>query len=88
MERLFKAWAVMSRKAYKYKFVDYFAVPGILDLYHRNLRSGKTLQELVSDHELTLKSVEEIAQIIFLMAVADTMPEKLSNIPSPLWLNA
>lgn len=88
MEKLFKAWTARSKKAYTYRFVDYFTIPGLLDLYHRNFRSGKTLQELVSDHEQTLLYVEEVAQIIFLMALADTMPEKLSQIPSPPWLNA
>jgi len=88
MEKLFKAWTAMSRRKYTYKFIDYFAVPSMLDLYHRNFRSGKTLEELIADHEQTLRYVEEVAQIIFLMALADTMPEKLSQLPSPLWLNA
>ncbi|HET8845928.1 MAG TPA: hypothetical protein VFN35_30980, partial [Ktedonobacteraceae bacterium] len=88
MEKLFKAWTVMSRKTHTYSFVDYFAVPGMLDLYHRNFRSNKTTAELVADHEHALNYVEEMAQIIFLMALADTMPERLSQLPSPIWLNA
>jgi hypothetical protein len=45
-------------------------------------------KELVADHEQILMYVEEVAQIIFLMALADTMPERLNQLPSPLWLNA
>ncbi|BCL80841.1 NAD(P)/FAD-dependent oxidoreductase [Ktedonobacteria bacterium brp13] len=88
MEKLFKAWSRMTSKKYTYGFVNYFAVPGMLDLYHRNFRSGKSVEELLEDHQKTLVYIEEMAQIIFLMAVADTMPDKLSQLPSPLWLNA
>jgi hypothetical protein len=35
-----------------------------------------------------LEYVEEVAQIIFLMALADTMPEMLAHMPSPVWVNA
>jgi hypothetical protein len=88
MEKLFKAWAAMSKGRYKYKFINYFVVPGMLDLYHRNFRSSKTLEELVADHKHTLNYTEEMAQVIFLMALADTMPHLLGQFRSPLWLNA
>jgi hypothetical protein len=88
MEKLFKAWTAQSSKKYTYKFVNYFAVPGILDLYHRNFQTNKTIEELVADHEYTLRYVEEMAQVIFLMALADTMPHMLERLPTPLWLNA
>lgn len=87
MEKLFKAWTALSSKKYTYKFVNYFAVPGMLELYHRNFRANKTLEELVEDHKLTLDYLEEKVQIIFLMALADTMPHMLEQLPSPLWLN-
>jgi hypothetical protein len=32
--------------------------------------------------------MEELVQLIFLMALADTMPEQFEQLPSPLWLNA
>lgn len=88
MEKLFKAWAARTSRRYSYKFVDYFAVPGMLELYHRNFKANKTVEELVADHQKTLDYVEEVAQIIFLIALADTMPELFSQLPSPLWLNA
>jgi len=87
MEKLFKAWAPLSSGKYTYKFVDYFAIPEILDIYHRNFQTNKTVEELVADHQKTLEFAEEFAQIIFLIALADTMPEMLSQLPSPLWLN-
>ena len=36
----------------------------------------------------TFKILEELVQVIFLLAVEDTMPEKLADFPEPIWLNA
>jgi flavin-dependent dehydrogenase len=88
LEKLFKAWSASTKRKHAYKFVDYFAIPGVLDLYHRNFKANKSIEELVADHLKTLDYIEEFAQIIFLLALADTMPEMLAQLPSPLWLNA
>lgn len=88
MEKLYKDWTTLTKKSYSYRFINYFSMPGLLDLYHRNFQSNKSVQELLTDHQVTLEYVEEIAQVIFLMAVADTMPEQLVHFPNPLWFNA
>lgn len=88
MAKLFNDWATMTSKKYSYTFVDYFAFPRVLYFYQRNFRTKKTVEELIADHQETLAYVEEVAQIIFLMALADTMPEMLARMPSPLWVNA
>ena len=88
MRKFFDEWATMTSKKYTYRFVDYFAIPRILDFYRRNLRTRKTEAELLADFLEVLAYAEEVAQIIFLMAVADTMPEKLADMPSPVWVNA
>jgi hypothetical protein len=88
MAKFFNEWATMTSKKYSYTFVDYFAVPRVLDFYRRNFRTRKTIAELVADHQETLAYIEEVAQIIFLIAVADTMPEMLARMPSPVWVNA
>lgn len=88
MEKLFAVQAAMSRRTYIYGCVDYFIVAGNLDLCSRNLRSNKTPEGLIADHEYTRKCVEEMPQVIFLMALASTMPQMLNLLPSPLWLNA
>jgi flavin-dependent dehydrogenase len=88
MEKLFKEWASRTQNKYSYKFIDYFAVPGMKELYQRNFKANKTVEELLVDHQMTLDYLEEFVQIIFLIALADTMPEMLNRLPSPLWLNA
>ncbi len=87
-ETLFKDWAAFPEKRYTYRFINYFALPGLLELYQRNLRGNKTREELLTDHQATLVYLEELLQIIFLIVIADTMPTMLAQLPSPLWLNA
>jgi len=88
MEKLFKEWASRTQRKYSYQFVDYFAIPGMKELYLRNLQTNKTVSELLADHQMTVDYLEELVQIIFLMALADVMPEAFVQLPSPLWLNA
>lgn len=88
MEKLFKEWALRTQRKYSYRFFDYFAVPSIKDLYLRNLQANKTVNELLDDYRITVEYLEELAQILFLIALSDTMPEMLTQLPSPLWLNA
>jgi flavin-dependent dehydrogenase len=87
MERLFKQWSILSQKRCSFQFLDYFAVPGMQETYLRNLQPHKTLSELITDHQATIDYLEELAQMIFLVALVDTMPDLLSALPSPLWLN-
>jgi flavin-dependent dehydrogenase len=92
VEKLLRAWAALRAagrgQPCPYAFIDYFGVPGMLELYNRNFQMNKSVEELVSDHQHTLEYLEELTQIIFLLALADTMPEQLSQLPTPLWLNA
>ncbi|HJT59083.1 MAG TPA: hypothetical protein VJ761_21430 [Ktedonobacteraceae bacterium] len=88
MEKLFKEWASRTQRKYSYQFVDYFTIPGMKELYLRNLRANKTVNELLTDHQMTVDYLEELVQIIFLLALADVMPEAFAQLPSPLWLNA
>ncbi|HEU5381902.1 MAG TPA: FAD-dependent monooxygenase, partial [Ktedonobacteraceae bacterium] len=87
MERLFKEWSLLSKKRPRFHFLDYFTVPGMQDLYLRNLRSCQTPEELVTSHKASVEYLEELAQLIFLVALADTMPEIIPRLPDPLWLN-
>ena len=60
----------------------------IKQLRSRNLQSNKTEQQLIDDHIASLEMFEELAQVIFRMALEDTMPEKLADFPESAWLNA
>lgn len=92
MEKLFSEWAMHAstreRTTCLYQFVNYLDAPNIAELYRRNLQSNKTLDELLVDHKKTLEHLEELALGIFLIALTDVLPEKTTQLPVPLWLNA
>lgn len=88
MEKLFKDWAACTQRKHVFTFMDYFAAPGVMELYLRNLKTGKTIEELISDHQKTLEYLEELVQVIFLVAITDVMPEALPQFPTPFWINA
>ena len=46
------------------------------------------MPELLADHQQNMATVEELAQVLFLIAVEDVMPQELHRFPHDTWLNA
>ncbi len=88
VNKLFLDWKAKSLHRISYEFIDYLEIPFIRELRSRNLKTNKTEQELIEDHIASIQMFEEFAQVIFLLALEDTMPEKLAEFPSSVWLNA
>ncbi len=88
MQKLFENWAKKSQNRVVFEFVDYLSIPFIDKLRTRNLKANKTHSEIIQDYKISLDLIEEVAQVIFQVAIEDTMPEKLSIINSKDWLNA
>jgi hypothetical protein len=88
MNQLFRDWSAKSQRRASFEFIDYLQIPFVRELRTRNLKTNKTEQELIDDHVASIKLFEELAQVIFLLALEDTMLEKLADFPSPVWLNA
>ncbi|NEO14458.1 MAG: FAD-dependent oxidoreductase [Moorea sp. SIO3F7] len=88
MQKLFIDWAELSENRGTYGYIDYLGMDFIKQWRSRNLQSNKTEQQLIDDHIASLEIFEELAQVIFRMALEDTMPEKLADFPESAWLNA
>lgn len=88
VQQLFLEWSRKSLGQGSFEFIDYLEIPFIKEVRSRNLKSDKTEEELIDDDRANLELLEELAQVIFLLALEDTMPEKLEEFPSPVWLNA
>jgi 2-polyprenyl-6-methoxyphenol hydroxylase-like FAD-dependent oxidoreductase len=88
VKQLLIDWGQMSKGRLTFEFIDYFNVPFVNHVYARNLRPGKSVEELVADHQATLRTLEEFAQAILLVAVEDTMPSQLGRFREPVWINA
>ncbi|MEA5536735.1 FAD-dependent monooxygenase [Crocosphaera sp. XPORK-15E] len=88
MQQLFRDWANQSLGRVNFTFIDYLAIPFVNELRTRNLKSNKTESEIIDAYLSSLKLFEEFAQVIFQIAVEDTIPEMLPKITSNQWLNA
>lgn len=88
MQQLFVEWAAKSPGNLTFDFINYLAIPYLYELRSRNLRTGKSVEELVQDAMTNMERLEELAQVLFLIAIEDVMPECLDQFTEPVWLNA
>ena len=57
-------------------------------LRSRTLKENQTESEIIDNYLKSLQLLEEVAQIMFHLALEDTMPEMLPKINVNSWLNA
>jgi hypothetical protein len=88
MHKLFSDWATRSPGNLTFDFFNYLSLDFLHKYRARNLKSGKEMPELLADHRQNMAIVEELAQVLFLIAVEDVMPEQLHHFPKDTWLNA
>lgn len=88
MQQLFRDWSLLSQRRGTFEFIDYLEIEFIKKLRTRNLQTGKTISQLRNDYATNLEIFEELSQVIFLIALEDTMPEELGRFSSKPWLNA
>ncbi len=88
MEQLFLDWAAKSTRQVSFEFIDYWKLPFLIEVRSLNLTLNKSEESLMQDGLTCLEICEELAQAIFLLAVADTMPKMRAKLPTPLWINA
>jgi flavin-dependent dehydrogenase len=88
MQHLFLDWAQKSPRRISYDFLDYLSLPVMRELQLRNLRPGKSSEQLIADQARNIKRLEEMALAFFFLAVEDVMPERLDELLAHDWLNA
>lgn len=88
LQQLFLDWSERSERNVTYDFLDVMQLPFFPEHRLRNLTPDPDNQDLINDHVVNLEVFEELAQAIFLIAVADTMPEQLHRFAAVGWLNA
>jgi flavin-dependent dehydrogenase len=87
VQKLFVDWSKLSSRRGTFQYLNYLKVPFVRAIYEKNLQAIKSTEELVENHKDSMARLEELAHAIFLLALEDTMPEKLKQLPNPLWLN-
>lgn len=88
IEHLFKDWASAPSHNFSFEFIDYLGMMPFVNRLRSSLFIRKDDQQLFNDYEKNLKTLEELAQVLFLLALEDTQPEQLSRLNNPVWLNA
>lgn len=88
VQRLFAQWAALPVQRPAFQFADFLSAPSLRQLNARNLRSDRTPEEILAGQTEDMRWLEELAQVLFVIALEDTMPERLADLPDPLWLNA
>ncbi len=87
LEGFWRQWSANTRSSFAFKFIDYLQVPFIREIYDRNTRRYEDFAQILDNYRYALARMEEFIQVVFSLAVRDVMPEKLSALPDPLWIN-
>ena len=88
MNNFFEDWREMGGKGgIGYKWIDYFAVDEVRLMRDRNLVPGKPEPELIEDQKRNMELMEEMAIVLFRIAVRDCHPELFHKV-ADTWINA
>lgn len=88
MQDLFVEWASKSPRRLGFEFIDYLGLDFIAQLRLRNLQTEKSMHSIIADQQKNMVQMEELAQVLFLLAVEDVMPEHLPHLLGHGWLNS
>lgn len=88
MMKLFEDWA-QKESSYTFEFIDYIDdQPTLTDLHKRTLPpKSDDFRRLMSNLRESVDRIEEVAQVIFLLAVRDVLPEKMHLFERRPWIN-
>jgi len=88
MMRLFEEWGQRPSN-YTFEFVDYIVdQPTLVDLHIRNLpKKDGDVRDIISNIREAVDRIEELAQVIFFLAIRDQYPEKMALFENVPWIN-
>lgn len=87
LEAFFQEWANQTQNRIAFQFIDYLALPFLQELYARSTHRHADFTEVIANYRHAVAKLEELIQVIFLLALRDVMPEMVERLPDPLWLN-
>ncbi|MBX7549166.1 NAD(P)/FAD-dependent oxidoreductase [Streptomyces sp. tea 10] len=87
---LFKEWARSYRGAFEFDYIDYYDdVPTLARLFVQNLPTADApdFGSVLTSIRDGLDRIEELAHVIFYLALEDALPEHLDAVRARGWLN-
>jgi hypothetical protein len=88
--KLFEDWGRRTdTTGYTFEFIDYIEdLPTLKDLHVRNLPPKTSdFRKLLDNIREAVDRIEELAHIIFFLAVRDVLPEQLPRFEHTRWIN-
>ncbi|MGB3184032.1 MAG: tryptophan 7-halogenase [Cyclobacteriaceae bacterium] len=83
MQGLFAQWGEKSRRRFTFGYIDYHVIPFLQHF----LRIINGEGEIADKLNRCLDKLEELAQVIFYIALEDCNPQWLDRMPAPFWVN-
>ena len=90
MLRLFEDWGSRAQHTcYEFEFIDYIEdLPTLKGLHLRNLfPRTRDFQRALVNVRTAVDRIEELAHVIFFMAVRDVLPERAALLAATRWIN-
>ncbi|MFA0964357.1 NAD(P)/FAD-dependent oxidoreductase [Roseivirga sp. BDSF3-8] len=84
MQSLFAKWGEKSQRRFTFGYIDYHVIP-FLQHFLRIINEEGEIEDKL---KRCLEKLEELALVIFHIALEDCNPEWLEQMPDPFWLNA
>lgn len=88
VEDFFNEWKQLTPNNYTFSFIDYLSIPFLKKIYDRNVKKGKSAEQLKTEYEQNLVDIEIFVQSLFWIALEDVYPEMTDLISRKPWLNA
>lgn len=88
VQQMFADWAAKSPGRASFEFVDFLKIPFVRSMQQRNLQARSDKRAIIENQILNVQGLEDLAQVLFLIAVEDVMPEHLDRFKPPVWLDA
>jgi flavin-dependent dehydrogenase len=88
--QLLADWAASYRGSFHFDYIDYYRdLPTLARLFVQNLPAGqpRSFDTVMTSIRDGLDRIEELAHIIFYLAIEDILPDRLPEIQAPDWLN-
>lgn len=88
--RLLTDWSQQYRGVFTFDYIDYYQdLPTLARLFVQNLpdRSPRPFHSVLTSIRDGLDRIEELAHVIFFLALEDTLPEHVAEVRSRGWLN-
>ncbi|WP_428229094.1 NAD(P)/FAD-dependent oxidoreductase [Flavobacterium sp.] len=75
MKNIFLKWNKCSNGTFTFDFIDYYHIPFITEMYDRNVKKDKKLEDVIEDLKYSMVQLKKMSCAIFHLIIKDIDPE-------------